>query len=96
MDETDTFAPAGMGKEYVSQPRKPLSEYAGASFEMDVASFFRGAAPEPWDPMGFSQLYKVSRTAGDRKGEPGVSRLIRIPTPWAAPRCCVAASVCAR
>jgi len=60
MDETDTFAPAGMGKEYVSQPRKPLSEYAGASFEMDVASYFRGAAPEPWDPMGFSQLYKVS------------------------------------
>jgi len=56
----DSFAPAGMGKEFVSQPRKPLSEYAGASMEMDVASFFRGEAPKAWDPMQFSELYKVS------------------------------------
>ena len=56
----DTFAPAGMGKEYVSQPRKPLSEYAGASMEVNLPAFFKGAAPEAWDPMSFSELYKVS------------------------------------
>jgi len=60
MRTDDTFAPAGMGKEYVSRPRKPLSEYAGASFEMDVASYFRGQAPVAWDPMQLSELYKVS------------------------------------
>merc|ERR1719453_855445 len=49
-----------MGKEYVSRPRKPLSEYAGASFETDLASYFRGQAPVAWDPMQFSDLYKVS------------------------------------
>jgi len=52
-------APAGMGFEYVNQPRRPLSEYVGASVEFTA---FPGApdAPEPWDPMGLTELYKVS------------------------------------
>jgi len=57
MDETDTFAPVGMGAEYVSQPRKPLSEYVGASQELAA---FPGGVLQPWDPMSFSLLYKVS------------------------------------
>jgi len=57
MNVEDTFAPAGMGKEYVSQPRKPLSEYVGASQEL---SAFPGGVTQPWDPMSFSELYKVS------------------------------------
>jgi len=60
MRTDDTFAPAGMGKEYVSQPRKALSDYAGASLELDLASYFKGEAAQPWDPMSFSELYKVS------------------------------------
>jgi len=57
MDETDTFAPVGMGAEYVSRPRKPLSEYVGASQEFAA---FPGGVVQPWDPMSFSLLYKVS------------------------------------
>jgi len=54
-----SYAPEGMGKEYVNQPRKPLSEYVGASVEFCA---FPGApdAPVAWDPMRFSELYKVS------------------------------------
>ena len=54
-----SYAPEGMGKEYVNQPRKPLSEYVGASVEFCA---FPGAPNEPvaWDPMRFSELYKVS------------------------------------
>ena len=54
-----SYAPEGMGKEYVNQPRKPLSEYVGASVEFCA---FPGAPDEPvaWDPMRFSELYKVS------------------------------------
>jgi len=52
-------APAGMGLEYVNQPRRPLSEYVGASVEFTA---YPGApdVPEAWDPFGFSELYKVS------------------------------------
>jgi len=55
----ESFAPAGMGKEYVNQPRKPLSEYVGASVEFNA---FPGAPeqPVPWDPLRLSELYKVS------------------------------------
>merc|ERR1719393_1108389 len=55
----ESYAPAGMGKEYVNLPRKPLSEYVGASVEFTA---FPGAPDEPipWDPMRFSELYKVS------------------------------------
>jgi len=60
MRTDDTFAPAGMGKEYVSKPRKPLSEYVGASLELDPGSFFAGNAPTAWDPVSFTELYKVS------------------------------------
>ena len=54
-----SYAPEGMGFEYVNQPRKPLSEYVGASVEFCA---FPGAPDEPvaWDPMRFSELYKVS------------------------------------
>jgi len=52
-------APAGMGLEYVNQPRRPLSEYVGASVEFTA---FPGApdTPVPWDPFDFCELYKVS------------------------------------
>ena len=53
----DTFAPAGMGKEYLQQPRKPLSEYVGASQELAA---FPGGVVQPWDPMSFSKLNMVS------------------------------------
>jgi len=53
----DSYAPAGMGKEYVSQPRKPLTEYVGASHELAA---FPGGEMKVWDPMSFSELYKVS------------------------------------
>ena len=56
----DTFAPAGMGKEYVSRPRKPLAEYAGGSMELDLGSYFKDGSVTAWDPMRFSELYKVS------------------------------------
>jgi len=52
-------APAGMGLEYVNLPRKPLSEYVGASIEFCA---FPGAPDEPvvWDPFNFCELYKIS------------------------------------
>jgi len=55
----ESFAPAGMGKEYVNAPRKPLSEYVGASIEFAA---YPGAPddPEPWDPLNFCELYKIS------------------------------------
>lgn len=59
MRVTDTFAPAGMGKEFLALPRKPLSEYVGASIEFCA---YPGApdVPEAWDPLGLTELYKVS------------------------------------
>jgi len=53
----DTFAPEGMGADYVSQPRKPLSEYVGASQELAA---FPGGETKAWDPWSLSELYKVS------------------------------------
>jgi len=52
-------APAGMGLEYVNLPRKPLSEYVGASIEFCA---YPGAPDEPvaWDPFNFCELYKIS------------------------------------
>jgi len=52
-------APAGMGLEYVNLPRKPLSEYVGASIEFAA---YPGApdTPAPWDPLNFCELYKIS------------------------------------
>jgi len=52
-------APAGMGLEYVNMPRKPLSEYVGASIEFCA---YPGAPdePVPWDPLNFCELYKIS------------------------------------
>jgi len=52
-------APAGMGLEYVNLPRKPLSEYVGASIEFTA---FPGGPEEPipWDPLNFCELYKIS------------------------------------
>jgi len=57
--QRESYAPQSMGKEYVNMPRKPLSEYVGASIEFCA---YPGApdAPVPWDPMRFSELYKVS------------------------------------
>jgi len=57
MKVEDTFAPAGMGKEYLQQPRKPLSEFVGASQELAA---FPGGVVQPWDPFDFCELYKVS------------------------------------
>merc|ERR1719198_1879555 len=57
------LAPSTMGREFINSARKPLSEYVGASQEL--AAFpggggKEGAAPVPWDPLRFSELYKVS------------------------------------
>ena len=57
MKVEDTFAPAGMGAEYLQQPRRPLSEYVGASQELAA---FPGGVVQPWDPLSFCELYKVS------------------------------------
>ena len=55
----ESYAPAGMGKEWVNQPRKPLPEYVGASVEFAA---FPGAPDVPiaWDPLKLTELYKVS------------------------------------
>jgi len=52
-------APAGMGREFVDAPRKPLAEYVGAGITGSSVT------PEPWDPMGFSLLHKVSANNPD-------------------------------
>ena len=56
-------APAGMGLEYVNLPRKPLSEFVGASEELNLGAFMKGERNfEPWDPMDFNKLSKVTET----------------------------------
>jgi hypothetical protein len=49
--------------------RKPLSEYVGASAEFNIGAYFKDKAPEssfePWDPMGFCLLSKVSANNPD-------------------------------
>jgi len=65
---SEPLAPAGMGREFINKERAPLSSYVGASQEL--ASFPGGGgkdgmAAEPWDPLGFSQLWKVSANNPD-------------------------------
>jgi len=52
-----SYAPAGMGSEFVSQPRKALKDYVGASEEL---ALFPGGEVKPWDPLSLSKLYTVS------------------------------------
>jgi len=56
-------APKGMGFEYVNQPRRPLSEYVGASIELPI--IYPGAKSEVWDPLRLTELYKVSSNNPD-------------------------------
>ncbi len=53
------YAPEGMGREFINSPRKPLSEYVGASIEIP------GGGGKAWDPMSFSELWKVSANNPD-------------------------------
>lgn len=62
------LAPAEMGREYINAPdvRKPLSEYVGASEELNLGAFMRGEREfEAWDPMDFCKLSKVSKNNPD-------------------------------
>ena len=52
-----TFAPEGMGKEFVNRPRKALADYVGASQEFAA---FPGGVVQPWDPLDLSKLTYVS------------------------------------
>jgi len=64
----EPYAPAGMGREFINAPdvRKPLAEFVGASEELNLAAFFKGEKSfEPWDPMEFSKLSKVSANNPD-------------------------------
>ena len=64
----EPFAPAGMGREFINADgvRKPLSEFVGASEELNLAAYFGGATEfEPWDPWSFSKLSKVSANNPD-------------------------------
>jgi len=58
----------GQGGEYINAPavRKPLSEYVGASEEFNLGAYMKGERNfEPWDPMDFSKLSKVSKNNPD-------------------------------
>lgn len=64
----DPLAPATMGREFINRERAPLSSYVGASQEL--AAFpggggKEGMSPTPWDPLCFSELYKVSANNPD-------------------------------
>uniref|UniRef100_A0A7S0J1E7 Uncharacterized protein n=1 Tax=Calcidiscus leptoporus TaxID=127549 RepID=A0A7S0J1E7_9EUKA len=63
----EPYAPAGMGREYINDPtaRRPLSEYVGASEEMNLVAYFKGEAVEPWDPLDLCLLSKVSANNPD-------------------------------
>lgn len=64
----EPYAPAGMGREYINAPdvRKPLSEFVGASEELNLAAYFKGETEfEPWDPWDFAKLSKVSANNPD-------------------------------
>lgn len=60
----EPLAPSGMGREFINAERKPLSSYVGASQEMHILQAFR-RGDDPWDPMSFSQLWKVSANNPD-------------------------------
>jgi hypothetical protein len=61
------FAPEGMGQEFINAPnvRKPLKDYVGASAELQVGRFIKGEPLEPWDPLQFCDLSKVSANNPD-------------------------------
>ena len=63
----EPFAPAGMGREFINAAnvRRPLEDYVGASEELNLAAYFKGEKIEPWDPMGFHKLSKVSANNPD-------------------------------
>jgi len=64
----EPFAPEGMGREYINADnvRRPLSDFVGASEELNLNAYFKGATSfEPWDPWGFSKLSKVSANNPD-------------------------------
>jgi hypothetical protein len=61
------LAPEGMGREYINADvRKPITEYVGASEEFNLGAYFKGETSfEPWDPMGFHLLSRVSANNPD-------------------------------
>jgi light-harvesting complex I chlorophyll a/b binding protein 1 len=61
------YAPEGMGREYIqADVRKPLADYVGASEEFNLGAYFKKETSfEPWDPMGFCMLSKVSANNPD-------------------------------
>jgi hypothetical protein len=59
------YAPAGMGREFIDAPRKPLSEYVGASKEFNLGPNGASENFEPWDPWSLSLLHKVSANNPD-------------------------------
>jgi hypothetical protein len=58
----EPFAPEGMGREFINADnvRRPLADFVGASEELNLAAFFKGEKIEPWDPLEFHKLSKVS------------------------------------
>ena len=66
---SEPLAPAGMGREFINQPRKPLADYVGASVELQPflgkGKPFGGAADEAWDPLQLTDLWKVSANNPD-------------------------------
>merc|ERR1719502_514804 len=61
------LAPEGMGREFIqADVRKPLSEYVGASEELNLSAYFKKETSfEPWDPLNFCMLSKVSANNPD-------------------------------
>ena len=64
---SEPLAPSTMGLEFINKPRKPLSEYVGASVELAPwnGGSMRGSGAEPWDPLQLSDLWKVSANNPD-------------------------------
>jgi len=64
----EPFAPAGMGREYINADnvRRPLSDYVGASEELNLGKYFAKETNfEAWDPLDFCKLSKVSANNPD-------------------------------
>lgn len=59
------LAPPTMGREYIQGARKPLSEYAGRSAELQVGDWLAGKELEVWDPWSLNLLSKVSANNPD-------------------------------
>jgi hypothetical protein len=81
----DPLAPATMGREFINRPRAPLSSYIGASEEVTFPPG-GGRTPTPWDPLRFSELYKVSANNPDvawlRESELKHGRMVRLKNCW--------------